>query len=439
MEITNRFIEMFGEHESPAAYLRWSIISGLGAAIARRAYIQHGSNRVYANNYVILMGSPGSRKGTGPKAVKQILERAGYNNFAPNKGRKEAIWARMQKYGGAKHAQINGVEYGNVHKVPSSDDEDEVTIDDLLGGTLENDKEPDTHDKSKLQTAHMYIIATEWIDFIGKDQELIDNLTDLWDNLDEWDYERTTKDSLYVKEPTISMLGGATPSSFSAAVPASAIEGGFMRRLLLIHGEQSKMVTMPDEPDEKIQKEIIDVVKRLMDMQDVRIQIGIEAGKLLNEIYLGRHCPIEDSKFANYKNVRLTHLLKLCLISACARGKTIIFEEDVIQSHTILARAEVDMPKALGHFGLARNSQSANIVLDCIKRASKPISLKELYRHAGSDVGTYDDMRKILKMLIDMEKISVKNKLYVPRYNEVDALVKSQYFDQTILTEEEKL
>jgi hypothetical protein len=307
---------------------------------------------------------------------------------------------------------------------------EELTLDDLYSSVAPK------------QTAHMYIVASELIDFIGNDEELIDNLVDLWDNQTAWDYERTTKNSLYIHEPTLSLIGGATPSSFTRVIPAHAIGGGFMRRLLLIYGERTRKITFPSTPCPHIQEELVAIVQALIEQPLGEVVISDAATKALDEIYQGEHF-LDDSRFDTYVGVRFTHLLKLCLISACARLDIEVTLDDVLFANTLLSRAEVAMPLALGHFGIARNATQANIVLDAIRRGKRPMTAKELYPHLAADVGSMDLLKELLQVLKDTRKVRAVSMAsgtrYLPRLTIADKLLQSKYFIQQYLTEEEKI
>jgi hypothetical protein len=421
MKFSTRFIEMLGEQEAPASYLRWSIISAYGAALARNAYSPFGYDRIYPNQYIILMGVSGARKNTGPRIVEKLLKQSGYVNFAPNKGRKEALWTRLVRYGRN--------DYG-MNAVPGELDVEEMDLDEVLG------------EDNKPKVAHMYILAPEWISFVGYDNELVVNLTDLWDNKDDWDYERTTKENLLIHAPTLNMLGGATPTSFAEVVPPTAIGGGFMRRLLLIHGEQCKKIDEPSIPNITTWEYFIHELQALQAMRDREVTLTTESRAALKTIYhMDTH--IADGRFDSYTGVRHTHLRKLCLISACARDSSTISVDDVVESNTILTRAEIGMPHALGHFGIAAGAQATNIVLDSIRRAQKAPNLRELYKKLGADVGTLEKLKDHLALLRDTGKIDVMKSATGNRYMPVtelsDEMMNSPFFDQTILTAEEKV
>jgi hypothetical protein len=413
------FIQMLGTCEAPAIYLRWSAISMAGAVLGRRAYIEFGHSRQYANTYVFFTGKPGARKGTGLHMVRKILLLAKYANLAPVRMRKEAMWERLEQ---------NGQATGDITEGKEAVD---VTFEDLLG-----DKQ--------YKTAELYILADELTDLITPgDTEFITNLTNLWDNLLVFDNPLRTKKDIYIHEPTISILGATTPSSLQGIIPVAAIGGGFMRRLVLVAGEQTKKITRPDVPAPHAILQFVHLVQELQQLEGEEIIIPDKLWTdYLDPIYKQEHF-LTDRRFESYVGVRFTHLLKLCLIFACARLSSTVSQDDIVQANTVLAFAEMRMINALGHSGISRTSSIDGMIIDALKGAHKPPTLQELHKMLGADVGSRKELQDRLKTLKEIERVrslTLRGRLcYLAQHDVMEALSKSAFIDQTILTEEEKL
>ena len=427
-DLTDRMFQLVGgvKQESPFPFLRWSIITAFGALIGRNAYIPFGGSPIYPNMYTFLVGPPGSRKGTGMSAVRHVLRKAGYTNWAPDKARKEATWARLAEFSAPKKAKEK-----QRKDAPAWD----VSLEDLLGAIEDGTDVEYT-------TAQMFVLAPELIDFFGQDIELINNMTNLYDNQPHWDYPRTTKESLYIHEPTLSLLGGATPSSFMDIVPPSALGGGFMRRLLLIYAEQTRKVFRPPEYDAEAEEWLVSKAKRLMSLRNVRVDFTPEAEEALEEIYKRQHF-LDDGRFAYYVGVRLMHLLKVCLVSAVARDSDMVGYADVQWAHTLLCRAELVMPRAIGHFGMSRSAPVAHVVAEAIAQAKSPPTAVQLYKMLQADVGSLEDLQKLLKNLREGGKIKAValggKQCYVPQAQVKDTLLHDAHFNQELLEKEERL
>jgi phage FluMu protein gp41 len=88
---------------------------------------------------------------------------------------------------------------------------------------------------------------------------------------------------------------------------------------------------------------------------------------------------------------------------SCARSK--IDEEIVLYANTILVHAENFMPKALGEFGLAKNSDVTHKVLSVITDADGPITIKQIWRSVHTDLENISKLVEILKNLAEADKV----------------------------------
>jgi hypothetical protein len=418
MEFTRQFVEMFGKCEAPQSYLRWSAISGAGAMLGRRAYLNFGHSKIYPNNYVLLIGQPGSRKGTGMSGITNIMKEAGYQKFAPTRSRKEALWEYM----------ATTAEAAVVEQLSPDGELEVISIDTLLDTQV---------------PAETFILAPELIDFTGiNDEELINSLTNMWDCLDSFTNPRTTKNNIKLYQPTLSMLGGTTPSSFTKIVPPSALGGGFMRRLLLIYGERMQKIAFPDAVDLNIKAQLVDCFENMGSLFNFEIKLTPKAIDVLTRIYEHPHF-LRDRRFVYYLEVRFTHLLKMLIISAAAADKDTIAVKDVVYCNTLLARAELYMPHALSNYGYAWNSQISSAVLDTLRHTTKPLPLRELYRQVITDVGNMETLQKIVKTFVEADLVQTVNirgqRAYLSKHSLAEKFHRMPYIDQDFLLEDEKV
>ena len=87
------FLSMYLEYtsgtECPVLFNRWSAIAGIGAFLGRGYSLLHGHFPINPNIYCMLMGTPGTRKSTSIKLIKNLLTKAGYETVAADKTSKE--------------------------------------------------------------------------------------------------------------------------------------------------------------------------------------------------------------------------------------------------------------------------------------------------------------------------------------------------------------
>ena len=84
-----KYLEYKSGTEVPATFNRWSSIGMVGAWLGRQVYVKFGESKLYPNQYIKLMGSPGTKKSTAIKGAKRLLSEAGYDTFAGEKISKE--------------------------------------------------------------------------------------------------------------------------------------------------------------------------------------------------------------------------------------------------------------------------------------------------------------------------------------------------------------
>lgn len=368
--------------EPPMIYHRWSLITGIGALLGRNFYLQHGHWKVHANMYTMLIGSPGARKSTAIKMVKKILKGAGYANIAADKTTKEKFLVDLD----GTHST------GDTETTGTFDKRTEENLWGLDGG----DAEP----------RECFIAADEFNDFIGYNNiDFISLLGSLWDY--EGVYESKTKHGKTVRipEPTISILGGNTPQNFALAFPPELLGQGFLSRILLIHGDPSgRRITFPEPPDSDETERLIAQFKRIQLAVRGKADLTIQATQILDDIYQS-WVDLDDVRFKHYSTRRFTQLLKLMLIIAAARGSVIISDEDVIIANTVLAAAEHRMPTALGEFGKGKNSDTAQIILELLSVADRPMTAKEIWKVVSKDFNKLSDLGVLLQGMVEAEKL----------------------------------
>lgn len=405
------FFDMYMDYthktECPTFFHRWCGITCLGAYLGRQIHFRFGHSTLHPNMYTMLIGSPGTKKSTAIKIGAKLLTKAGYTTFAAKKTRQEKFLldlAEQQEAG-----------------------EDDILDRNLFGGFDAGDK-----------PAECFVAADEFNNFIGVGNlDFMSILGELWDYEGVYDYKLKNSKSVSIANPTISILGGNTPTGFSQAFPTDAIGQGFFSRLLLVYGEPSGVkYTLPPPPDLILQEELITHLHRIRNELHGEVTITPAAFSLLDTIY-HKWEGIDDVRFEHYTNRRLTHLFKLCLVVVASRLSMVIEEQDVVYANTILTFTEHLMPKALGEFGKARNSDVTHKVMQLLDAANEPVEIAEIWRHVHTDLERREQLFEILGNLQVASKIQVVNRGYLPlrksRREGIEGAV-----DWNILTKTEK-
>jgi hypothetical protein len=358
----------------------------------------------------MLIGSPGTRKSTAIKLMRKILVETGYTTIAADKSTKEKFLLDLAGEGDEGALQTP----------------EELLDQNLFGDTNGTD-------------AEMFIMADEFNDFFGNGNiEFISLLGTLWDYSGVYRNRIKNGKSVSIKNPTVSILGGNTPTGFSLAFPTEILGQGFFSRILLIYGEPNgKRIAFPTPPDPEQTGAIVESLRRIKSVAFGAARLDSRAQKLLERIY-NLPAQIDDVRFDSYSTRRFTHLLKLCLIVSAASESNIITDRHVVYANTILSFTEQLMPKALGEFGKAKNSDVTHKIVQLLDSTHKVLTYKEIWKHVSNDLEKMADLSTLLQNLATADKIQIVpgGQGFLPKKKVIEQH-DSSVLDYSILTEEE--
>ena len=421
------YLEYTAKTECPTFFHRWTAVTSLAAYLGRSIYFRHGHFTLYPNLYTMLIGSPGTKKSSAIKIGAKLLKQAGYNTFAAKKTRQEKFLLDMAEQSERLSNRLS----------LDGDAGYDILDQNLFGADAILEDEADSYlDKPPAQC---FVAADEFNTFIGiGNMDFISILGDLWDFEGVYDYKLKNSKSVFIPNPTVSILGGNTPTGFSQAFPPESVGQGFFSRLLLIYGEPSGVkYTFPPQPDAAMQNKLIDMLHTIRRTISGELTMSAEAEHLLDKIYKA-DTPMEDIRFEHYSNRRLTHLLKICLVVTASRLGTSIEVQDVIAANTLLTFTEGLMPKALGEFGKSKNSAVVHKVMTAINNTSLPITFQQLWKLIHQDIDSRNTLVEILGNLQVADKIQViEGGGYLPK-REVRSEGISGSTDMSLLTKTER-
>jgi len=417
------YLQYSNKTECPTFFNRWTAVSCLGAFLGRSIFFRHGHSIIHPNLYVMLIGSPGTKKSSAIKIGAKLLKQSGYNHFAAKKTRQEKYLLDLaEKSEAASRKLEGGADYSILEQNLWGDAGDEDQIESYIN------RPP----------CESFIAADEFNNFIGLgNTDFISILGELWDYDGVYDYRLKNSKSVFIPNPTISILGGNTATGFSQAFPPESIGQGFFSRLLLVYGEPSGIkYTFPPPPDLILQQKLLSMLQVIKTTLHGELKISEEGMQLLDSIYMTWE-GIKDLRFEHYANRRFTHLLKLCLVVAASRVSSSIELQDVVHANTLLTFTEHLMPKALGEFGKARNSGVSHKIMSVIDSARVPISIHNIWKLVHADLESRQQLAEILGNLQAAEKIQAVDKGFLPiKAIREEAVTGS--LDWSLLTDEER-
>lgn len=409
-DFLSAYLSYTSNTEVPAFFNRWSAITGIGALLGRQYHLHHGHFTINPNIYCMLIGSAGTRKSTAIKLMKKMLLTVDYTTIAASKTTKEKFLL-----------DLAGEELGGL-----------LTSEQILNQNIFGANEG--------KDAECFIMADEFNTFFGNGNiEFISLLGELWDFEGAFENRIKNGTSVSIHNPTISILGGNTPTGFSLAFPTEVIGQGFFSRLILVYGEPNgRKIAFPKLPDESDTRVITTLLRNIKHAKQGIAKLSGTAEMLLEKIY-AQSTFVDDARFDSYSNRRFQHLLKLCLITSASRYAESIGERDVIYANTILTYTESLMPKALGEFGRAKNADVAHKVLGIIERTTVPVTLKMLWREVSQDLENMTKLGEIISNLREADKIQWvdTHRGFLPKRRVRDE-TSNDMVDYSLLTNEER-
>lgn len=400
--LIEEYLDFFSETEPPTIFNRWAIIGGIGALLGRQCWFQHGHKKLYPNQYIMLVGESGTRKSTALKVfLKPLLEEVGYKTIAANKTSKEKFLLDFEE--GFDITKIGDKdERFDVSKVSRRNGKAAIgnpTMRELFGV------------KSASEISECLVLSDDLNVFLGHSNiEFIELITDLWDYEGIYSSRIKSGHSPTIPNPTLSCLLGNTQVGISMAFPTEVIGQGFFARIISVFSEPSgRKITFPPPPDSVQRKKLLEFLVKIRG--EIRGPFTIEpmAYAALHDIYQNWE-DINDIRFRSYSTRRFDHLLKLSMCCAAARLKRTIDARIVEYANSILHYTESFMPKALGEFGKARNSDVQAKILELLEKSidkggMHPI--EDVWPQVSRDLDSTQELSRVLGGMKEAGKIQI--------------------------------
>lgn len=389
-QFLNDYMQMVEETESPRLFHVWSALAGMSACLGRRCWLPFGPMTIYPNQYIVLVGTPGTRKSTAMGIMKRQLRKATGLRFAPadTAGQRQGLVEAMK---GPSNEQKEFLE--NVELAVGENSLAGLTLQDFAEVTNLPDEDVVNSFVSAADKHHIMVTATELSRFIGQNNlQMLDFLVTMWDGED---YEYQTKGGLTVlKNPLINMVSCTTPVSIHSSMPPAAGGQGFLSRMILVYGSRKyKSVPRPIEPPQ----EFVDSVRNGFNRAYYELAGEITEtpdARAYSESLYDFQLEINDPRFGYYHERRYDHLIKLAMALAASRGSTHIVKDDYEEAHRILRATERGMPDALGEFGMNPLAALKQNILEYM-RSRGSVTLDELRAVFHRDSSARDFMEAV--------------------------------------------
>lgn len=345
-QFLNNYLQMVEDTESPRLFHVWSSVSGLAAALGRRCWFKLGPLDVYPNQYISLVGTPGTRKSTAMNLMAKQLRKSTGVKFAPidtGNQRQGLIKAMVGDTEDEVKAYLDGVDVADNNSLAG-------LVFERLGEVEFAETNPE-YTVDSMDKHHILVKATELSRFLGQNNlAMLDFLVPMWDG-EDYDYQTKTTTQI-LKNPLINLISCTTPISIHHSMPPAAGGQGFLSRMILVYGANKyKIVPTPTEPSEDEMMSIREVYHNIYNELAGEFVETSEAQAFRESIY-GEPLVITDPRFGYYHERRQDHLIKLAMALCATRIEQTITLTDYQEANRILRATERGMPDALGEFGM---------------------------------------------------------------------------------------
>lgn len=399
-EYLNDYMKVVEDTESPRVYHIWSALWAISVSLGRRCWLPYGILNKFPNQYVLLVGSPASRKSTAMTFARKLVKESTGVRFAPadTGGQRQGLVLAIQ--GSEEDNQkeyLGAVELGaRENSLMSLSQVEEIT-------NLPEDEQ--AIEVAKADKHHLAVLATEFSRFIGQNNlQMLDFLVERYDG-EDYEY-KTRQSNIVLKDTLMNLIAATTPTSLNNALPPAAGGQGFLSRMILVYGaDKYKIVPTPEALPEDLVRQVKAKLNDIYYYANGPFVETPDARKLREDLYSYR-IAITDSRFAYYSERRQDHLIKLAMCIAATRvspehDKLELVRSDYEEAHRILRATEVGMPDALGEFGMNPLAVLKQEILEQMRASQGPMNMAQVISMFHRDASS----REIAEVINDLIRV----------------------------------
>jgi hypothetical protein len=281
------FQSYMADKGSPSLYQKWSGIFLVGAALERKAWLRTAKGKLYANQYIILVGPAGVGKSLCTASVYDLLDeiRSPETPFyiAPTSVTKASL---IDALADAERRIVRPLESPPV-----------------------------------ISFNALTIVPNEFGVFLPTwEGDFMSTLTDLYDCGRYAETRRTSKININLPATQLNLFSATTPAHLNSLLPEGAWEQGFMSRVIICYSGEAIHTDLfyLDGMDLAARDKLI------ADLRDIyqiygEFTVSDEFKLAMNDWAKAGGPPIPDHpKLMSYRTRRPAHLLKLAMIASAA-------------------------------------------------------------------------------------------------------------------------
>lgn len=207
-----RWKEYFRTIHAPAQFVEAGFYFAISAAMERRVWVSSGSNKIYANQFVLFVAPAGVGKGL----VTNVVDYALRENKQPDN--KEDPLIRF------------GPTSGSYQR--------------LIGRMAERSKiKPYTENGKVISYAYAsaVVVLDEFTSFFTESaNEAVTFFCQVWTGNIPYERDTNSKGLKFIKNPSLSLIAGTTPKNLQKLLKYDIIGTGLDRRMLIVYAAQNE-------------------------------------------------------------------------------------------------------------------------------------------------------------------------------------------------------
>ena len=345
----------------------WSALSVLASCVSRKVWIDMGYFRYYPQLYIVLLGTPGTKKSTAKDIARDMVREIGNVPFSGECQSKENLVK-----------QLSENERSFVYDVS----------------------------KPPYIYTPLNIFVNELSQFIGIDPiKMVDFLVAVWNQ--NWYDMRTQKHGVQlITGPFLNLLVCTTPSWVTTYLKSDVITGGFSRRAIFVfEWEETKRIAIPYISPE---------------MQAARERC-IARGKQLCEVYgefswapdalaFYKHwyetrTISKDPNVAYFDQTKFELVMKVAILLSLADNDSLVMTIDPLKAAmALLDKVFEKLPQVFSGIGRNELAGIASQLESMVRRNGAPMLQKTVVRELYANAQT-NEIYQIIAHLIDVGRL----------------------------------
>lgn len=373
----------YTHNTEPARSFRlFSGISVIASALQRKCYMNHGLTPLYPNLYMVLVAPPGKgRKSTALNPARDLITSANIR-IAPNTTTREGLIKTI-----SESNSLIALQHEELYK------------------------------RMYINHTSLTVFSGEFGVFLGESSLMVQDLTDMFDCPNVWEYNTKTDElKVYIENLWLNIMGATTPKYIRQMFNRTDLVGGGLSSRIIFIYEDDKEKTIPlpimSKEEKQLRKDLIHDLKLIKNMSG-EFKFTNEFVELYVEWYKGLDAEdsvLKHEAYKEYESRRQIHLLKLTMIFSASRSDEMILREvDFNKALKELEAVEAKMYKVFLGVGELKEAKVLAEILAAVESAGE-VKVYDLM-----NVFLYDLDLETLKRLLRDLRVSNKVKIVDPK------------------------